>query len=150
MNAKHVLLASFAVVTCTTFTPAFATGADDTWLAYRAANNLPVDATPSNPAVSSDEILLEMSFDEGNADGAALVRGLVAKHGNGNGNGNGHTNSGKKDCPAEFPRNSPVPTATLRGRPQLQLQGTLKVLRPPFPSLAAFLSPSGIAGSTYR
>lgn len=93
MNSKRFVLAAFAATACFTSLTTFA-GEQDTWLEYAKANGLPLTAT-SNPAASSDWLIMEMSLGQGNADRALYVRELVAKsgngHGNGNGNGNGHS-----------------------------------------------------------
>ena len=64
MNAKRALLASLAVASCFTTGRVFADAADF-WIEYREAHGLPTSPTPSNPPVSSDWILTEMSRSEG-------------------------------------------------------------------------------------
>lgn len=114
MNAKLALLAPFAAAACVTATPAFA-DAMDTWVEHRNAHGLPVTATPSDPAVPNDWLVLELSLSEGSADRAGLVRAMLLS-GNGNGHGDGDggddgqangddkAGSAKYACPADLLR----------------------------------------------
>jgi hypothetical protein len=101
MKAKYALLASLAAATCFNSYTVSADQSSKDWVAYREANGLPTTAV-SNPVTSSDELIMEMSLDEGNADRAALVREIHAKNGNGNGHSNGNGGQAEQGCPADF------------------------------------------------
>lgn len=102
MNAKRALLASFSVAACITAQPLFAGDASETWADYRKANNLPIYATPSVPAVSNDRLFAEMSRSDGDAHpfGAAIQVARANGNGNGNGSANGNGGHSSADDPA--------------------------------------------------
>ena len=78
---KRKLLAAAAFAAATLSPAAFATGADDTWTDYRKANSLSLYPPASNPAVSSDWIMMEMSLGEGNADRLEKVNAIQTRYG---------------------------------------------------------------------
>jgi hypothetical protein len=93
---KRKLLAAAAFAAATLSPAAFATGADDTWTDYRKANNLSLYPPASNPAVSSDWIMMEMSLGEGNADRLQKVNAIQTRYGgNGSAKGDGDTKEAK-------------------------------------------------------
>ena len=78
---KRKLLAAAAFAAATLSPAAFATGADDTWTDYRKANSLSLYPSASNPAVSDEWIMMEMSLGDGNADRLEKVNAIQTRYG---------------------------------------------------------------------
>src|SRR4051812_44121875 len=79
MNTNSKPLHSILFASISALSLPAAADAADTWIEYRLANKLPIEAQSSAPASSSDELFGQMAI----SDGSAQIPGMVRSHDSG-------------------------------------------------------------------